>query len=80
MKLTPGQRRFRIYRIAEGDEAYQKAKEQLDIAQTKFTHFSDRLPRFLRNFLWTYPGMQYFTHHRLLDVICDCMVFPDEQE
>lgn len=80
MKLTPEQRRFRIYCIAEGDEAYQKAKKQLDIAQTKFTHFSDRLPRFLCNYLWTYPGMQYFTHHRLLGVICDCMVFPDEQE
>ena len=80
MKLTPEQRRFKIYDIAETDEGYRKVKEQLDSAQNKFTRFTDRLPGFLRNFLWTYPGMLFFMHHRLLDVICEHMIFPDEKK
>ena len=30
MGMTPEQRRFEVYRIAEADREYQKAKEQLD--------------------------------------------------
>ena len=78
MKSTPEQRRSRICDLAENDEAYQKAKAQLEREQARFTRFADKLPGFLRNLLWSYPGMLYLTHHRLLDVICEEMVFPDE--
>lgn len=78
MGMTPEQRRFEVYRIAEADREYQKAKEQLDSEQARFTQFVDKLPKFLRNILWGYPGMLYLTYHRLLDVICEQMIFPDE--
>lgn len=78
MKLTPEQRRSRIYEIAETDKGYLKAKAQLEHEQSRFTLFTNKLPGFLRNFLWCYPGMLYLTHHRLLDVICEKMVFTDE--
>ncbi|HBK26471.1 MAG TPA: hypothetical protein DDY90_07115, partial [Clostridiales bacterium] len=74
--LTPEQRRFRIYGIAETDERYRKAKEYLDSAQNRFARFTDKLP----GFLWTYPGMLFFMHHRLLAVICEHMIFPDERK
>ena len=79
MKLTPEQRRSRIYEIAQKDAQYRRIKTECDAAEKRFTSFVDKLPKGLRNLLWGYPGMFYFLHHNLLNTVCEQMRFPDEE-
>lgn len=76
--MDPLERRRKIYEMAEADEEYRKMKAEYDRAQARFTRLTDHLPRRLRNLLWTYPGMGYFLHHRMLTLICETMSFPEE--
>ena len=77
--MTDLERRKRIYEICEQNEDYRIWKKQYDEAHRKFTAFTDKLSPKLRNFLWSVPGSGYFVHHRMLDVICQSMRFPDEE-
>ena len=79
MKLTPMERRNRIYEMLESDPEYAKMKAEYESAKGRFTQLTDRLPKKLRNLLWTYPGMGYFLHHRMLNFICEHMKFRDEE-
>lgn len=79
MNMTPMERRSRIYEIAEADEEYGQMLAEYEAAKDRFERFVNRLPRKLRNLLWSYPGMGYFLHHRMLTIICKNMIFPDEQ-
>ena len=78
MKLTSLQRRERIYKIAESDPDYQKMKAEYDRFQKKYTSLTDRLPKRWSVFLWNFPGMGYLLHHKLLNIVCEHMRFPDE--
>lgn len=78
MKLTPLERRARIYSMAEADPDYTKMKAEYEPAKTWFEKVVGRLPKKLRNRLFTYPGMGYFMHHRMLTIICENMKFCDE--
>ena len=79
MKLTPLERRNRIYEMLDSDPECAKMKAEYESARSRFTKLTDRLPERLRNLLWTYPGMGYFLHHRTLNLICEHMKFPDEE-
>lgn len=79
MRLTPQQRRSRIYEIAHKNAEYRRIEAECDAAEKRFTAFVNKLPKGLRNLLWSYPGMFYFRHHNLLNIICEQMVFPDEE-
>ena len=78
MKLTPDQRRKRIYELMEQNEEFRRIRAELDPAEARFRKFTDRLPKWLRNRLREYPGMQYFMYQRILDAVCRTMKFPDE--
>ena len=77
--MTELERRERIYELCEQNEDYRGWKQQYDEANRKFTKITDKLPKKLRNFLWSVPTMGYFVHHRMLNVICEYMRFPDEE-
>ena len=77
--MTDLERRKRIYELCELNEDYCSWKVQYDEAYQKLTNFTDKLPKKLRNFLWMVPGYGYFVHHRMLNVICETMRFPDEE-
>ena len=77
--MTDLERRKRIYELCEQNEDYRAWKAQYDEAHQKFTRFTNRLPLILRNFLWSVPGLGYFVHHRMLNVICETLRFPDEE-
>ena len=77
--MTDLERRKRIYELCEQNEDYRAWKRQYDEASCKFAKITDKLPQKLRKFLWSVPGTGYFTHYRMLDVICVSMRFPDEE-
>ena len=79
MKLTPDQRRQRIYEMMENNEEFRRIRAELDPAEARFRKFADRLPQVLRSRLCEYPGMQYFMYQRILDAVCRTMKFPDEE-
>ena len=76
--MTDMERRKRIHELCEQNEDYRVRKALYDEAYRKFAAFTDKLPRKLRNFLWSVPGTGYFLHHRMLDLICENMRFPEE--
>ena len=78
--MTDMERRQRIYEICEQNKDYVACKAEYDKAYQKFTAFTDILPEKMRNFLWGVPGMGYFLHHRMLNIICEEMRFPGEIE
>lgn len=78
MKLTPEQRRERIYEIAEADGDYRALKAEYGPGKALFEKTVDRMPKKLRDKLWVYPGTGYFLHHRMLNLICQHMKFKDE--
>lgn len=79
MKLTPEERRQRMDEIASQDENWKKMMEEYLPAKKRFTKFVDRLPKPLRELLWRYPGMGYFLHHRMLNLVAEHMRFEDEE-
>ena len=78
--MTDLERRKRIYQICEQNEDYRGWKTEYDRVHRKFTAFTDKMPLKIRNFLWSVPGTGYFLHHRMLNVICQEMRFPEEIE
>ena len=78
MKLTPDQRRLRIYEMMGKSAEFTEMKAALDPVKHWFDRFTARLPRRLRNRLREYPGMMFFMHHRIMDAICENMKFLDE--
>lgn len=79
MKLTPDERRQRIYEMAQKDREYCGIQAEYEPGKAWFEKNVDRLPKKLRSRLWTYPGMGYFLHHRMLTLICQNMKFADEE-
>ena len=77
--MTDLERRKRIYELCEQNEDYRAWKVQYDEAYQKLTKFTDKLPLKLRNFFLRAPVCGYFAHHRMLNVICEAMRFPDEE-
>ena len=77
--MTDLERRKRIHELCQENEDYRIRKALYDEAHKKFTAFTDKLPPKFRNFLWSVPGTGYFVHHRMLDIICEAMRFPDEE-
>ena len=80
MKLTPQQRRERIMELARADAEFQKMFRDYEPAKERFEKLVDKFPLPLRNLLWSYPGMGYFLHGRMLTIICEHMKFEDEDE
>ena len=78
MKLTPDQRRQRIYEMMGRNQDFIRMQEAYLPAKTWFDKFTAHLPRPLRNRLREYPGMMFFIHSRTIDTICKQMKFPDE--
>ena len=78
MKLTPKQRRQRLYDLMEKNPEFIKMKDAYTPAKTWFDSFTARLPRKLSNRLREYPGMMFFMHSRIIDTVCKEMQFPDE--
>lgn len=78
MQLTPEQRRQRIYELLASDAEYCKMKAEYEPGRAWFEKNVGRLPKRLRNRFWTYPGLGYFMHHRMLTLICRNMKFGDE--
>ena len=78
MKLTPAQRRKRLYEMMNNDPEFMKMKDACDPAKRWFDAFTAKLPPFLRNRLREYPGMMFFMHSSIIDTVCKEMQFPDE--
>ena len=79
MKLTPEERRCRIYELMEMDVEYSRMKTEYEHGKTWFEKHVSKFPKMLRNKFWSYPGMGYFIHHRMLTIICRNMKFIDEE-
>ena len=79
MNLTPMERRERIQGILESDEECCKMTKSLEDAKERFEQYVSTLPEETRQLLWEYPGMAYFLHNRILNMICTSMKFPDEE-
>lgn len=77
--MTDLERRERIRALCLQDGEYCASKARYDEAHRKFTAFTEKLPRKLRDFLWAVPDHGYLMHHRMLHVICENMRFPDEE-
>ena len=78
MKLTPDQRRKRIYEMMAENQDFARMQEAYTPAKAWFDKFTAWLPSPLRNRLREYPGMMYFMHSRTIDIICKQMKFQDE--
>ena len=78
MKLTPDQRRQRLFDIMEDNSEYMQIKAATERAKARFQKLTAWLPPKLRNHLREYPGMFYFLHQRMIDTVCQQMRFPDE--
>ena len=78
MKLTPDQRRKRIYALMSENPEFVRMQKAYLPAKAWFDKFTAALPRPLRNRLREYPGMMFFIHSRTIDTICKQMKFPDE--
>ena len=79
MKMTPEQRRKRIYELVEADSECRRIYSEFEPARTRFTKLTNFLPKRTRNLLWSFPGLGYFLHHRMLTLICRNMKFSDEE-
>ena len=80
MKLTPLQRRQRILELVREDREYAEMRREYESAKSRFEKFVEKFPMPIRNLLWSYPGMGYLLHNRILTAICENMQFPDEDE
>ena len=78
--MTGMERRKRIYEICEQNGDYKAWKAQYDEAHRRWESFTNILPYKIRVFLWDLPACGYFLHHRMLNVVCETMRFPEEQE
>ena len=78
MKLTPAQRRQRLYDLMGENKEFMKMKDACDPAKRWFDAFTAWFPTRLRDRIREYPGMMYFIHSRTIDTICKQMKFPDE--
>lgn len=78
MKLTPDQRRQRIYEMMGENKDFMRMKAAYEAAKCWFDKFTACLPGKLRNRLREYPGMMFFMHRRMIDTVCQNMKFPDE--
>ena len=78
MKLTPDQRRKRIYDMMAENPDFAKMNAAYTPAKAWFDKFTALLPAPLRNRLREYPGMMFFMHSRTIDTICKQMKFQDE--
>ena len=76
--MTPMERRKRIEELTKTDEEYQKIKEEYKRARQLFDAFTLTLPEKDRNLLQTLPGMGCFLHSRMISLITENMVFPEE--
>ena len=78
MKLTPLERRKRIFEIAEADADYKEILTEYNKHKGRFDRFTDRLPKKFGLFLQSYPYTGYFLHAHMLTLICEHMKFSDE--
>ena len=76
--MTPMERRKRISQLAEADGEYQKIKQEYDRLRRLFDACTLKLPEEERNLLQALPGMGAFLHSRMLSLVTESMVFPDE--
>lgn len=79
MRFQPLERRRKMQEIAMENEEFRTMLTQYEAAQTRFQAFADRMPRRLRNMLYSYPGMGYFLYHQMLNLVSEHMVFPEEK-
>jgi len=73
------ERRKRIQETAMADTEFAAMLAEYEAAQTRFRKFADKMPRRLRNLLYSYPGMGYFLYHQMLNLVSETMIFPDEK-
>ena len=78
MKLTPDQRRQRLFDMMEENPDFLRIKACLEASNTRFQKRTAWLPPKLRDSLREYPGMMYFLYQRIIDTVCRNMRFPDE--
>ena len=76
--MTPMERRKKIGKLAEADGEYQKIKVKYNRARQLFDAFTLTLPEEDRNLLQTLPGMGCFLHSRMITLVTENMVFPEE--
>lgn len=76
--MTPEERRKKICELAADDEDFRRAKAEYDRAKYLFDQFTLTLPPAQQDLLRSYPGMGYFLHHKMLNLICENMKFEDE--
>lgn len=79
MKLTPDQRRQRIFEMMEENPDFARIKEAYLPAKSWFQKFTALIPGRLGNRLREYPGMMYLMYQRVIDAVCRNMRFPDEE-
>ena len=80
IRVTPEQRKQKIYALAEADADFRALLSEYLPAKTWFEKCTAWLPRKLRNRLHTYPGIGYFLHHQMVNLVCLHMRFPEEDQ
>ena len=78
MELSQLERRKKILEMADADEDYRRIYAEYTRTKDRFEKYTKYMPRALSNCLWSYPGMLYFLHHRLLTLVSESMRFPEE--
>ena len=79
MKLTPLERRKRIWNMVQADAEIQKMNREYEKGREWFVKATKWMPSRLHTKWWNFPGMSYFIHQRTITLICENMKFQDEQ-
>ena len=79
MRLTPLERRKRIWDMAQADPEIQKMYKECEQAREWLVRATKWMPPGLHSKWWCFPGMSYLIHQRTIRLICENMRFDDEQ-
>lgn len=72
------ERREKLNAMVWEDPDFRSAWEEYERTKNKFEKLVRWMPRKVRNILWAYPGMGYFLYQRMMDYVCEQMIFQNE--
>lgn len=80
MRYTPEERRIKLNELISGDPDasafYLEYLERKELCE----RFADKLPRFIRDKIYGYPAMCHIYHQQILSLVCERMMFPDDED
>lgn len=78
MEYTSFERRKKLMELALSDADCTGAGAEIDPARQLLEEYTDALSTEVGSLLWAYPTALHTYYHRLLDLVCEHMHFPEE--